>query len=121
MDDRAVLVGDTQTGYGTLDGGDVPSEPNRSFLSPIYDRCLPIIVWIQITLGLPGPTDKPTLESGEAAVMRIFHYGNISYNITILYLLRYLLGLLFFFFSQHFYLMRLLKTTYPTQFLDSSN
>ena len=38
-----------------------------------------------------------------------------------IYLLQYLLGLLSHFFSQNFYIIRLLKTTRPIEFLDISN
>lgn len=74
MDDRAVLVEDQQTGYGTL-GGDGAEPPKRGIFSPIYDRFLPAIVWTQITLGLPGPTDKPTDASGELAYREIVKFG----------------------------------------------
>ena len=77
MDDRAVLVEDQQTGYGTL-GGDDCGQPKRTIFSPIYDRCLPAIVWLQITLGLPGPTDKPTDESGKQAFSDIGKFGNLK-------------------------------------------
>ena len=74
MDDRAVLVEDQQTGYGTL-GDEGADPPKRSLLTPIYDKMLPIIVWFQITLGLPGPTDKPTQESGDRAFNHIVKFG----------------------------------------------
>ena len=45
--------------------------------------------------------------------------GSVVYNI--IYPLRYLLGLLCHYFSQHYYIIRLLKTTHPIAFLDSSN
>ena len=75
MDDRAVLVEEAQTGYGTL-GGEEEAVPKRTCLSPLYDRCLPAIVWIQITLGLPGPTDKPTEETGSKAYADVTKFGN---------------------------------------------
>ena len=77
MDDRAVLVEEAQTGYGTL-GGDEETVPKRTCLSPLYDRCLPAIVWIQITLGLPGPTDKPTEETGSKAYSDVTKFGEFN-------------------------------------------
>ena len=47
---------------------------------------------------------------------------NYSYFILgVLYLLRYLLGLLCHFFSSNFYIIRLLKTNYLFKLLDSSD
>ena len=76
MDDRAVLVEDQQTGYGTLTGDSEPSS-QRSVFSPIYDRLLPAIVWTQITFGLPGPTDKPTEETGAKAFRDVTWFGEL--------------------------------------------
>ena len=84
MDDRAILVEDTNTNYGTLgDGTKTPEMSNKAtWFGALFDRCMPAVVWTQLMLGLPKITDDPTEESGKRAVTYITQFGKfiITYD-----------------------------------------
>ena len=78
MDDKAILIEDQATNYGTL-GGEQSQEPvltdKATWFGALFDRCMPAVVWTQIALGLPKVTDNPSEESGKQAVKEISRFG----------------------------------------------
>ena len=78
MDDRAILVEDTNTNYGTLGDGEAPEMSNKAtWFGSFFDKCMPAVVWTQLMLGLPKITDDPTEETGKQAVKEITQFGKL--------------------------------------------
>lgn len=77
MDDKAILIEDQTTNYGTL--GNANQEPvltdKATWFGALFDKCMPAVVWTQIALGLPKVTDNPTEASGKQAVNAISRFG----------------------------------------------
>ena len=77
MDDKAILIEDQATNYGTLGEGDQQPEltDKATWFGAFFDKCMPAVVWTQIALGLPKVTDNPTEKTGEQAVKEITRFG----------------------------------------------
>lgn len=77
MDDKAILIEDQATNYGTLGEGDPQPEltDKATWFGAFFDKCMPAVVWTQIALGLPKVTDNPTEKTGEQAVKEITRFG----------------------------------------------
>lgn len=80
MDDRTILVEDSGKGYGTLGDGEGEGQTaemsdKATWFGALFDKCMPAVVWTQITLGLPKVTDNPTEETGKRAITDISRFG----------------------------------------------
>ena len=80
MDDRTILVEDSGKGYGTLgdeegEGQTAEMSDKATWFGALFDKCMPAVVWTQITLGLPKVTDNPTEETGKRAITDISRFG----------------------------------------------
>ena len=86
MDDRTILVEDSGKGYGTLGDGEGEGQTaemsdKATWFGALFDKCMPAVVWTQITLGLPKVTDNPTEETGKRAITDISRFGKLYLKI----------------------------------------
>ena len=77
MDDKAILIEDQPTNYGTLgDSNQAPVLTDKAtWFGALFDKCMPAVVWTQIALGLPKASDNPTEASGKQATTEISRFG----------------------------------------------